>query len=87
MIFSVMYVIWAELTAIPEESTLQKANGAGVKGDMKFSSNLDKSLVNISSRAPFSFQIENMALRNPSGRSTGITHNQPCKSFCEQFLL
>lgn len=45
MIFSVMYGIWAELTAIPMESTLQEANGAGVKGDKKFSSNLDKSLV------------------------------------------
>lgn len=52
MIFNIMYDL-AELTEIQEESMLQEANRDGVTGDMKFSSNLDKSLLTFHSQHHF----------------------------------
>jgi len=63
-----------------QQYMLQEANGAGVKGDQKFSSNLDKSLVTFHPKHHFS------STRTPQP-SEILVHSQQCKNFCEQFSL
>lgn len=66
---------------------LQEANGAGVKGDKKFSSNLDKSFVTFHPEHHFPSTGKAELSEILADRSTRIAYSQQCKIFCEQFPL